>query len=87
MGGIDKSVGISDGRTIYGGVLACYAYSSSQLFILVVVIVSYAAYFVLLLGAILGKNKAVRIGLCIVLAVWFILTLMGFSCWTKYWSV
>ena len=27
------------------------------------------------------------VGLCIVLAVWFILTLMGFSCWTKYWSV
>ena len=34
MGGIDKSVGISAGRTIYGGVLACYAYSSSELFIL-----------------------------------------------------
>ena len=52
-----------------------------------VVIMSYAAYFMLLLGAILEKDRAVRVGLCIVLAVWFILTLFGLSEWAMYWSV
>ena len=52
-----------------------------------VVIMSYAAYFMLLLGAILEKDRAARVGLCIVSAVWFILTLFGFSEWAMYWSV
>ena len=52
-----------------------------------VVIMSYAAYFMLLLGAILEKDRAVRVGLCIVLAVWFILTLFDFSEWAMHWSV
>ena len=52
-----------------------------------VVIMSYAVYFALLLGAILEKERAVRVGFCIVLAVWFVLALVGFSCWAMYWSV
>ena len=51
------------------------------------VIMSYAVYFALLLGAILEKERAVRVGFCIVLAVWFVLALVGFSCWAMYWSV
>ena len=52
-----------------------------------VVIMSYAAYFMLLLGAILEKDKYVRVGCCIVLSAWFVLTLFGFSEWAMFWSV
>lgn len=45
----------------------------------VVVILSYAIYFSLLIGSILAKNRYVRVGLCAVLAAWFVLTLFGFS--------
>ena len=41
----------------------------------------------LLLVAILAKSKYFRIGCCIVLAAWFVLTLFGFSEWVMYWSV
>ena len=46
-----------------------------------VVILSYAVYFSLLIGSILAKNRYVRVGLCAVLAAWFVLTLFGFSNW------
>ena len=52
-----------------------------------VVILSYVTYFALLLVAILAKSKYFRIGCCIVLAAWFVLTLFGFSEWVMYWSV
>ena len=52
-----------------------------------VVIMSYAVYFALLLGAIFEKERAVRVAFCIILAVWFVLALVGFSCWAMYWSV
>ena len=58
-----------------------------QLFFWPVVVLSYVAYFAFLLGAILEKDKDVRIGCCILLAAWFVLTLFGFSGWTMYWSV
>ena len=52
-----------------------------------VVIMSYAVYFAFLLGAILGKDEDVRVGCCIVLSAWFVLTLFGLSEWAKFWSV
>ena len=58
-----------------------------QLFFLPVVILSYVAYFAFLLGAILEKDKDVRVGCCILLSAWFVLTLFGFSEWAMYWSV
>ena len=51
------------------------------------VIMSYAVYFAFLLGAILGKDEDVRVGCCIVLSAWFVLTLFGLSEWAKFWSV
>ena len=58
-----------------------------QLFFLPVVVLSYVAYFAFLLGAILGKDEDVRVGCCIVLSAWFVLTLFGLSEWAKFWSV
>ena len=58
-----------------------------QLFFLPVVVLSYVAYFAFLLGAILEKDKDVRVGCCILLSAWFVLTLFGFSEWAMYWSV
>ena len=58
-----------------------------QLFFLPVVVLSYVAYFAFLLGAILEKDKYVRVGCCIVLSAWFVLTLFGFSEWAMHWSV
>ena len=58
-----------------------------QLFFLPVVVLSYVAYFAFLLGAILEKDKYVRVGCCIVLSAWFVLTLFGFSEWAMFWSV
>jgi hypothetical protein len=53
----------------------------------VVVILSYVAYFALLLVSILEKDRSVRVGGSIVLAVWFVLALIGFSNWAMFWSV
>ena len=53
----------------------------------VVVILSYMAYFALLLVSILEKDRSVRIGGSIILAVWFVLVLIGFSNWAMFWSV
>ena len=53
----------------------------------VVVILSYVAYFALLLVSILEKDRSVRVGVSIVLAVWFVLALIGLSNWAMYWSV
>ena len=58
-----------------------------QLFFLPVVVLSYVAYFAFLLGAILEKDKYVRVGCCIVLSAWFVLTLFGISEWAMFWSV
>ena len=58
-----------------------------QLFFWPVVVLSYVAYFAFLLGAILEKDKDVRVGCCILLSAWFVLTLFGFSEWAMYWSV
>ena len=58
-----------------------------QLFFLPVVVLSYVAYFAFLLGAILEKDKDVRVGCCIVLSAWFVLTLFGCSEWAMFWSV
>ena len=49
-----------------------------------VVIMSYVAYFAFLHGAILDKDKYVRVGCCIVLLAWFVLTLFGFSEWAMF---
>ena len=53
----------------------------------VIAILSYAMYFALLLGAILAKSKSFRVGCCILLSAWFVLTLFGFSEWAMFWSV
>ena len=53
----------------------------------VVVILSYVAYFALLLVSILEKDRSVRIGGSIILAVWFVLVFIGLSNWAKFWSV
>ena len=53
----------------------------------VIAILSYAMYFAFLLGAILEKDKDVRVGCCILLSAWFVLTLFGFSEWAMFWSV
>ena len=58
-----------------------------QLFFLPVVVLSYVAYFALLLVSILEKDEDVRVGCCIVLSAWFVLTLFGLSEWAKFWSV
>ena len=58
-----------------------------QLFFWPVVVLSYVAYFAFLLGAILEKDKDVRVGCCILLSAWFVLTLFGFSEWAMFWSV
>ena len=58
-----------------------------QLFFWPVVVLSYVAYFAFLLGAILEKDKDVRVGCCILLSAWFVLTLFGFSEWAMCWSV
>ena len=58
-----------------------------QLFFWPVVVLSYVAYFAFLLGAILEKDKYVRVGCCILLSAWFVLTLFGFSEWAMLWSV
>ena len=53
----------------------------------VVVILSYVAYFVVLLASLLENDRSVRVVGSIVLAAWFVLTLFGFSEWVMYWSV
>jgi hypothetical protein len=58
-----------------------------QLFFWPVAVLSYVACFAFLLGAILEKGKYVRVGCCIVLSAWFVLTLFGLSEWAKFWSV
>ena len=58
-----------------------------QLFFWPVVVLSYVAYLAFLLGAILENDKYVRVGCCIVLSAWFVLTLFGFSEWAMYWSM
>ena len=53
----------------------------------VVVILSYVAYFVVLLASLLEKDRSVRVIGSIVLAVWFVLALIGLSNWAMFWSV
>ena len=46
-----------------------------------VVILSYMAYFALLLVSILDKDRLVRLGGSMMLSVWFVLVLLGLSEW------
>ena len=46
-----------------------------------VVILSYMAYFALLLVSILDKDRLVRVGGSMMLAVWFVLVFFGLSEW------
>jgi len=87
MACFDKPFGIPDCRAVYGSVFLAAHIEVLQLFFLPVVVLSYVAYFAFLLGAILEKDKYVRVGCCIVLSAWFVLTLFGISEWAMHWSV
>jgi hypothetical protein len=50
-------------------------------------LISRVSHCAFLHGAILEKDKYVRIGCCIVLSAWFVLALFGFSEWAMFWSV
>ena len=45
--------------------------------------VSYGVYLALLLGGLLPRDKCMRVVFNVALAVWFLLTLWGLSCWAS----